>query len=265
MGFVAIDGYDRYRTYYKELLDKLGVEVNLFRVGAYKSAAEVLHPQRYVARGSRGEPRVPECAVDQLPQAVAEARGLTPDAIGTYVDNSVPALPAAKGDAAKVALDAKLVTGLKYRSKSNAAWSTRRRGYAREDQAKVEADESDSGESFNSISLEDYLRVVHAEKQARTPASRRSASSSPRARSSTVAAAGHGRRRVHRAADPRCAPGRRRQGHRAAGQIARAAACSPPSRSTARCVRAAAQRQARGGFHGRSGGLGRLLHRGFGR
>src|SRR5262245_6657027 len=41
LGFVAIDGYDRYRTYYKDLFDKLGVEVNLFRVGAYKSAAEV--------------------------------------------------------------------------------------------------------------------------------------------------------------------------------------------------------------------------------
>ena len=38
---MAIDGYDRYRTYYKDLFDKLGVEVNLFRVGAYKSAAEV--------------------------------------------------------------------------------------------------------------------------------------------------------------------------------------------------------------------------------
>src|SRR5687768_1486959 len=41
MGLVAIDGYERYRTYYKDLFDKLGVEVNLFRVGAYKSAAEV--------------------------------------------------------------------------------------------------------------------------------------------------------------------------------------------------------------------------------
>ena len=41
LGFVAIDGFERYRTYYKELFDKLGVEVNLFRVGAYKSAAEV--------------------------------------------------------------------------------------------------------------------------------------------------------------------------------------------------------------------------------
>jgi protease-4 len=41
LGLVGIDGYERYRTYYKDLFDKLGVTVNLFRVGAYKSAAEV--------------------------------------------------------------------------------------------------------------------------------------------------------------------------------------------------------------------------------
>ena len=39
MGMVAIDGYERYRMFYKDLFDKLGVEMNLFRVGAYKSAA----------------------------------------------------------------------------------------------------------------------------------------------------------------------------------------------------------------------------------
>src|SRR4029077_5015774 len=32
---------------------------------------------------------------------------------------------------------------------------------------KVEADKSDAGESYNSTSLEDYLRVVQAEKRAR--------------------------------------------------------------------------------------------------
>src|SRR6516164_7834956 len=40
MGFVLIDGYDRYRHYLKEVLDKLGVEINVFRVGAFKSAVE---------------------------------------------------------------------------------------------------------------------------------------------------------------------------------------------------------------------------------
>ena len=113
MGLVAIDGYDRYRMYYKDLLDKLGVEVNLFRVGAYKSAAEV-----YVRTDMSPEDREESLAyLNALwlnyRTAVAEARGLTPDDISDYVDNSVPAMLAAKGDAAKVALDAKLVTGLK--------------------------------------------------------------------------------------------------------------------------------------------------------
>jgi len=30
MGFVLIDGYDRYRTYLKDALDKLGVDINVF-------------------------------------------------------------------------------------------------------------------------------------------------------------------------------------------------------------------------------------------
>src|ERR1700746_2641008 len=40
MGGVLIDGYDRYRTYLKDALDKLGVDINVFRVGAFKSAVE---------------------------------------------------------------------------------------------------------------------------------------------------------------------------------------------------------------------------------
>src|ERR1044072_5827575 len=113
LGFVAIDGFDRYRTYYKDLFDKLGVEVNLFRVGAYKSAAEV-----YVRSDMSPEDR--EESLQYLNAlwlnyrtAVAESRGLKPEDISAYVANLVPALLAAKGDGAKIALDAKLITGLK--------------------------------------------------------------------------------------------------------------------------------------------------------
>jgi protease-4 len=35
MGFVLLDGYDRYRMYLKDALDKLSVDINVFRVGAY--------------------------------------------------------------------------------------------------------------------------------------------------------------------------------------------------------------------------------------
>ena len=168
LGLIAIDGYERYRTYYKDLFDKLGVEVNLFRVGAYKSAAEV-----YVRSDMSPEDREESLAYlnalwFNYRKAVAEARGLTPTDISDYVNNSVPAMLAAKGNSAKVALDAKLVTGLK------SSIDVERRmvelvggDSSRKTEEKVEAKESDAGESYNSTSLEDYLRVVQAEKRAR--------------------------------------------------------------------------------------------------
>jgi protease-4 len=168
LGLVGIDGYERYRTYYKDLFDKLGVSVNLFRVGAYKSAAEV-----YVRTDMSPEDREESVAyLNALwlnyRTAVAKARGLTPEDISKYVANAVPALLAAKGDAARVALDAKLVTGIK------SSLDVERRmvelvGSDDEDapKDKVEAGDTELGETYNSTSFEDYLRLVQAEQRAR--------------------------------------------------------------------------------------------------
>jgi protease-4 len=168
LGLVGIDGYERYRTYYKDLFDKLGVTVNLFRVGAYKSAAEV-----YVRKDMSPEDREESLAyLNALwlnyRTAVAKARGLEPEDISDYVANAVPALLAAKGDAAKVALDAKLVTGIK------SSLDVDRRmvelvGSDDEDapKEKVEAGGSELGETYNSTSFDDYLRLVQAEQRAR--------------------------------------------------------------------------------------------------
>src|SRR5450432_671067 len=40
LGSVYVDGFGRLRNYYKDALDRIGVTVNLIRVGTYKSAAE---------------------------------------------------------------------------------------------------------------------------------------------------------------------------------------------------------------------------------
>ena len=160
LGFVAIDGYDRYRTYYKDLFDKLGVEVNLFRVGQYKSAAEV-----YVRNDMSPQDREESLAyLNALwlsyRTAVAEARGLTPEDISTYVANSVPAMQAAKGDGAKVALDAKLVTGLK------SSLEVEHRLVELVGKDKDAKSDKDDDELYNGTSLDDYLRIVEAEKKA---------------------------------------------------------------------------------------------------
>jgi protease-4 len=168
LGLVALDGYERYRRYYKELFDKLGVEVNLFRVGAYKSASEV-----YVRTDMSVEDREESIAYLSAlwlnyRKAVADSRGISPDDVSAYAAKLAPNLQAARGDGAQVALDAKLVTGIK------SSIEVERRlvqlvgsDDGRQNLEKIEAAESDAGESFNSTSLEDYLRIVHAEKKAR--------------------------------------------------------------------------------------------------
>jgi len=40
MGMLLLQGYGMYTNYFKDALDKLGVQVNVFRVGEYKSAVE---------------------------------------------------------------------------------------------------------------------------------------------------------------------------------------------------------------------------------
>lgn len=167
LGLVGIDGYERYRTYYKDLFDKLGVTVNLFRVGAYKSAAEV-----YVRKDMSPEDKEESLAYlnalwSSYQSQVAAPRKLKPEDISNYVANSVPALLAAKGDAAKVALDAKLITGIKSSIdvERRMVELVGRNSDPETASDKVEKD-ADS-EDFNATYYEDYLRVVEAEKKAR--------------------------------------------------------------------------------------------------
>ncbi|MBC8024887.1 MAG: signal peptide peptidase SppA [Steroidobacteraceae bacterium] len=173
LGLVGIDGYERYRTYYKELFDKLGITVNLFRVGAYKSAAEV-----YVRTDMSPEDREESLSYltslwTNYRESVAKARGIAPEDVSAYVANAVPALLAAKGDAAKVALDAKLITGIK------SSLDVERRmvelvGPADADapKAKVESGDTDLGETYKSTFYEDYLRMVRAEQRAKSSKSK---------------------------------------------------------------------------------------------
>jgi len=44
MGAVMIEGFGRYRNYYKDAFDRLGVSANVLRVGSYKNAAEPTSP-----------------------------------------------------------------------------------------------------------------------------------------------------------------------------------------------------------------------------
>jgi protease IV len=152
MGLVLIDGYDRYRMYLKDALDKLGVEINVFRVGSFKSAVETF-TRTNMSPEDREESRTYLNALwSSYQTAVTRARKLPPEALERYVDSFAKTVSAAGGDAARVALQASLVSGLKTRIE----FEHRLIGLVGKD---------DDTDSFKSISADDYVRYARAQKK----------------------------------------------------------------------------------------------------
>jgi protease-4 len=117
-GDVLLEGLGRYRTFYKEALDKLGVEVHLFRVGEFKSAAEP-----YIRNDASPESKEADLYwmngvwSDYLAD-IGAARKLEPKAIAAQIDNYATSIKAANGDIAKLALEQKLVDQLATRDQA---------------------------------------------------------------------------------------------------------------------------------------------------
>ncbi|MDB6010293.1 MAG: hypothetical protein JWL65_2543 [Gammaproteobacteria bacterium] len=150
MGFVLIDGYARYRMFYKEALDKLGVDINVFRVGAYKSAVEEYTRTDMSPEDKQESSAYLNALWTSYQEAITRARKLPADALSKYVNTLAKTVPAAGGNAAQVALEAGLVTGIK----------------SRLDVEKRIIDlvgEDETTGSFKSVSTTDYARVAHAD------------------------------------------------------------------------------------------------------
>lgn len=112
MGAVYIDGFGRYRNYYREALDKLGVTANLIKVGTYKSAAEP-----YVASGpSEAAAEADKFLINglwaQYTADLEKARGWQPGTLMKAIDALPGSLVAVGGDAGKLALATKQVDAL---------------------------------------------------------------------------------------------------------------------------------------------------------
>jgi protease IV len=151
-GYVMIEGYSRYPLYFKGLLQKLGVDINVFRVGTFKSAVEIFTRSDMSPADKQQSLAYLNVLWSTYQNALTGARKLPTGAIGGYVDSLSKTVSAANGDAAKVALQAGLVTGLIDKLQL-------------ERQLMGLVGEDKSTGSFNQISAEDYARVVHAQKK----------------------------------------------------------------------------------------------------
>jgi len=116
MGGLLLEGLGRYRQYYREgLQDKLGVDVHLFKVGEFKSAAEP-----YVLDAASPESKEADLYwMNDLWQRfladVGRARKQDPAVIAADINLLPEGIAAVNGDLAEYALQHRLVDGLKTR------------------------------------------------------------------------------------------------------------------------------------------------------
>jgi protease-4 len=109
LGVVWIEGFGTFGTYFKDAIDRLEIQPNVFRVGRYKSAVEpflrndMSPEERTVALEFLGDLWTLWLA------DVTAARKTTPEALTAALDDLPARLRAAKGRPAQLALDLKLV------------------------------------------------------------------------------------------------------------------------------------------------------------
>ncbi len=120
VGGVEFTGLGRYHSYYKEALDRLDVDVHVFRVGEYKSAVEPYIRNDMSPESKEADLKWMSDLWGAWVRDVAAARHLKDTDINDYIVKAPERAEAAKGDLAKLAMDAKLVDKLGYKDEANA-------------------------------------------------------------------------------------------------------------------------------------------------
>lgn len=112
MGQVMLSGFGTYGLYMRDALDKLKINVHIFRVGTHKAAVEPFLRNDMSAEAKDDARKIVEELWNRYRDGIARRRGLEPDAIDRYVQNFPELLADHKGDMARLALEQGLVDEL---------------------------------------------------------------------------------------------------------------------------------------------------------
>jgi protease-4 len=120
MGAVYLKGFGGYRNYYKDALDKLGVTVNLLRVGTYKSYGEPFISNAPSPAAQEADAYLYNALWTDVQGDLEQQRKLEPGTIARTIENLPKLMTEVNGDVAKLVWRAKLVDGLKTRDELRA-------------------------------------------------------------------------------------------------------------------------------------------------
>ncbi|HMB61252.1 MAG TPA: signal peptide peptidase SppA, partial [Xanthomonadales bacterium] len=118
-GMVWIDGFSSYRNYFHEGLEKLEVEINLFRAGDFKSAMEPFVRDDMSPQAKESNLYWLGSLWQQYLEAISRQRGIPLLDLSTAVNDFADRLQAADGDFAQLALELGLVDRLISRPEAN--------------------------------------------------------------------------------------------------------------------------------------------------
>lgn len=104
-GLIFLQGYGRFRTYYKDVIDKLRIDWNIFRVGTHKSYVEPFTRMDMSDEAREDTARLADQLWAIYRGDVVKARELDEGAVDEYANELVQLVDAAGGDLAIAALE----------------------------------------------------------------------------------------------------------------------------------------------------------------
>ena len=148
MGGMLLEGYGRYRTYFKQALEKLKLTTHIFRVGTFKSAVEPYIRNDMSDAAKQANSAWLDVYWQQYKSDVAEARDMDAANFDEALDVLVAKMAAVDGDFARYALENGWVDQLKSREQ------------VRKEMIEVVGSDDDDKHGFKSVSFKNYLSVI---------------------------------------------------------------------------------------------------------
>ncbi|NCF16207.1 MAG: signal peptide peptidase SppA [Gammaproteobacteria bacterium] len=153
-GIVFLQGYGSYRNYFRDAIDLLRIDWNIFRVGTHKSFVEPYERMDMSPEDRESRRRLIEQFWTMYEDDVVAARGMPEGAIDDYSQNLVEYVESAGGDISRAAVDRGLVDELLGRAQLRELL-----------QSYVGVD-SDDDSTYSAVHMVDYLnqmRLLHGE------------------------------------------------------------------------------------------------------
>lgn len=148
LGIVYLEGYEYFRTYMRGALEKLSIDLNVFRVGEYKSFVEPFIRDDMSAEDKEASARWLNSLWGTWTRDVLAARDIDAAVLADYINRFPDRIEDARGHAAQAALDAGLVDRLMDRPAIDEYLTTL-------------VGESENGDRpFSAVGFGDYVRTM---------------------------------------------------------------------------------------------------------